>query len=48
MTLKEISKIVGCSYTKVNRIYHGERWTELYDVPPYIANPRKKAKNNVG
>lgn len=42
-TLKDISNIVGVSYTTVARIYRGERWMSLYNKPIYITNPRNKS-----
>lgn len=44
LTLVEISKQIGVCYTTVRRIYKGQRWTEYYDLPPYITNPRAKSK----
>ncbi len=45
LTLAEISRQIGVSYATVRRIYKGERWTEYYDSPPYITNPRAKVNN---
>ncbi len=44
LTLSEISKRVKCSTTRVYRIYHGDRWNNLYETPPYITNPRAKSR----
>lgn len=43
-TLKEVSDISKLSYSGVSRIYHGKRWTELYNEPPRATNPRAKSK----
>lgn len=43
LTLADISRKTGLSYTSVLRIYKGERWRELYDKPPITTNPRKKS-----
>lgn len=44
MTLTDISKKVPTSLGTVRRIYHGERWQELYSEPPIHTNPRGKSK----
>lgn len=44
LTLAEISRRVGVNYATVRRIYKGERWSEFYDLPPCVTNPRAKAK----
>jgi 5-methylcytosine-specific restriction endonuclease McrA len=42
-TLTDISREVGCSLAMVQDIYKGVTWTDLYDIPAYITNPRQKA-----
>lgn len=44
LTISRIAERVGCSTTTVKRIYDGERWTELYDKPIYLTNPRAKSQ----
>ena len=44
LTLMDISKKTGMSYTGVSRIYHGKRWKELYEIPAIKTNPRAKSK----
>lgn len=50
LNLKDISRETKMSYTGVLRIYKGQRWTELYDKPPILTNPRKKSSyaKNIG
>lgn len=43
-SLAQISRDLGVSYTRVRRIYTGERWKELYAEPPKLTNPRIKVK----
>jgi 5-methylcytosine-specific restriction endonuclease McrA len=43
LTLTDISRKVGCSLAMVQDIYKGRTWGELYEVPPYLTNPRMKA-----
>lgn len=44
LTLVDISRDTGMSYTGVSRIYHGKRWKELYEIPAIKTNPRAKSK----
>ncbi|RKJ32213.1 HNH endonuclease, partial [Butyricicoccus sp. 1XD8-22] len=41
-TLKEISQLTGVSYSKVQKLYRGKSWTELYEIPPRDVRPRAK------
>ncbi|UQZ76194.1 HNH endonuclease [Niallia circulans] len=41
-SLREISDETGLSYGKVQKIYKGERWKELYERPARIVRPRTK------
>lgn len=47
-TLKEISKLTGVSYCKVQKLYAGKSWRNLYETPARDIRPRvkniKKAK----
>jgi 5-methylcytosine-specific restriction endonuclease McrA/predicted DNA-binding protein YlxM (UPF0122 family) len=40
MPLTEISKEVGISYSKIQAIYCGKRWKELYEIAPREVRPR--------
>jgi len=41
-TLKEISQLTCVSYSKVQKIYRGKSWRNLYDIPPREIRPRAK------
>lgn len=47
LSLTEISKVSGMSYTGVTRIYKGFRWKELYDNPACVENPRSVGNGKV-
>lgn len=42
LSLTEISNISGMSYSGVSRIYRGERWIELYDLPACKVKKRSR------
>lgn len=43
-TLKDISDELGVGVSRVQGIYKGETWKNLYDEPIYIKHPRGKSK----
>lgn len=47
MTLREISDTTGLSYSAVQAIYRGSAWKSLYDKPPHLIRPRRKAKHAI-
>jgi 5-methylcytosine-specific restriction endonuclease McrA len=41
-SLREVSQATGLSYGKVQKIYKGDRWKELYEKPAREVRPRSK------
>lgn len=42
-TLKDIADTVGVGVSRVQDIYKGKTWVDLYDEPPYIKHPRSQS-----
>jgi len=46
-SLKEISEETGITYGNVQRLYRGDSWKDLYEIPPRHLRPRRKAQHAI-